>query len=331
MIFKKLPSKGSKWYHTFMEFEFKNAENIELLQLNATGMRIIILFSLLLEAPRTLEEIMTEYEKHPLIKDVSDDTVRNDINALRDAGCEISYATKMNYPYVLLKHPFDIELKKSQINAFKKIYNRFYEDFTFEELFAIDSFFEKIIKYSNNDELNEEIRKISKLSSYNKDLVKSLIHYANSNYKITISYRPRVGVIKQYELIAQKVAFRHNKLYLFCIDTRYMKNAFFKVENILSIINVNIKKAEEKSKPFIAKYKLLNVKEENYALLNNEKVVEVSGDDLIIEASSPNEFIMMQNVLNFGKRCVVLEPLDFREKIVEKIKAIRGVYLNEEK
>lgn len=309
--------------------EFKIAENIELLQLNATGMRIIMLFSLLLEAPRTIDEIMVEYERNPFIKDVSDDTVRNDINALRDAGCEISYATKMNYPYVLLKHPFDIVFKKSQIDAFKKVYNRFYEDFSFEELFVIDEFFEKIIKYSNNDELNEEIRKISKLSSYNKDLVKSLIHYANSNYKITIRYRVKVGYVKQYELIAQKVAFRHNKLYLFCIDTRYMRNAFFKVENIVSILNVNIKKSEEERVPFVAKYKLLNIREENYPISNNEKVVEVSGNDLIIEANTPNEFIMMQNVLNLGKRCVVLEPLEFREKIVEKIKSIRGVYLDE--
>ena len=88
---------------------------------------------------------MEEYTKHPLIKDIdSDDTIRNDINALRDAGCEISYATKLNNPYRLIKHPFNIVLKKSQLRALKKVYNRFYENFTFEELFALDSFFEKL-------------------------------------------------------------------------------------------------------------------------------------------------------------------------------------------
>lgn len=310
--------------------EVSNADNVEIIQLNATGMRVIILFSLLFDKPRTLDEIMEEYTKHPLIKDIdSDDTIRNDINALRDAGCEISYATKLNNPYRLIKHPFNIVLKKSQLRALKKVYNRFYENFTFDELFALESFFEKLIKYSNDDKINEEIKKISKLSMYNKELVKSLVHYANQNYKITIDYKIRPGVFKQYELIAQKVAFRHNKLYLFCIDTRYMRNAFFKVDNIVGIINVNIKKSDEKLKPYVAKYKILNVNEENYAFSDNEKLLEIEGSDLIIEATAPNEFIMMQNVLNFGKRCIVLEPLDFREKIMEKIKSIRGVYSNE--
>ena len=108
-----------------------------------------------------------------------------------------------------------------------------------------------------------------------------------------------------------------------------MRNAFFKVDNIVRIINVNIKKSDEKLKPYVAKYKILNVNEENYAFSDNEKLLEIEGSDLIIEATAPNEFIMMQNVLNFGRRCIVLEPLDFREKIMEKIKSIRGVYSNE--
>ena len=35
--------------------EVSNADNVEIIQLNATGMRVIILFSLLLDKPRTLD------------------------------------------------------------------------------------------------------------------------------------------------------------------------------------------------------------------------------------------------------------------------------------
>ena len=53
--------------------EVSNADNVEIIQLNATGMRVIILFSLLFDKPRTLDEIMEEYTKHPLIKDIDSD------------------------------------------------------------------------------------------------------------------------------------------------------------------------------------------------------------------------------------------------------------------
>ncbi len=309
--------------------KLKQTSTFDFKQLNTTGMRAIVLFSALLESPKTIKELTHLYETNPFIRSVvSEDSMRNDINALRDAGCTISRASKHNMKYYLLDHPFNLELKPAHIKALKKIYNKFYTDFSFEELFVIDDFLARLVKYTKNEDSKNEIKSISKISNLDKELLKNLVHYSNNNNQIKISYNSKNG-LKEYDLIAQKVAFRHDKLYLFCIDMRYMKNSFYKVENILDIVNVNIKKSEEKIKPFVAKYKLLDVNEENYAFSDNEKLIEVSGNDLIIEATTDNDFIMMQNVLNFGSRCVVLEPLDFRNKIIDIIKKTREVYKNE--
>ncbi len=309
--------------------KLKQTSTFDFKQLNTTGMRTIVLFAALLESPKTIKELSHLYETNPFIRSrVSEDSMRNDINALRDAGCTISRASKLDMKYYLLDHPFNLELKPAHIKALKKIYNKFYADFSFEELFILDDFLAKLVKYTKNEDSKNEIKSISKISNLDRELLKNLVHYSNNNNQIRIRYNSKNG-LKEYDLIAQKVAFRHDKLYLFCIDMRYMKNSFYKVENIVDIVNVNIKKSEEKIKHFVAKYKLLDVNEENYAFSDNEKLIKVSGNDLIIEATTDNDFIMMQNILNFGSRCVVLEPLDFRNKIIDIIKKSREVYKNE--
>ncbi|MBR1908215.1 WYL domain-containing protein [bacterium] len=305
-------------------------KGIDLLQLNLTGMRVIILFSLLLESPKTIDEINSEYEQSPLIREkVSPDTIRNDINSLRDAGCVISRTTKSNNKYALLKHPFELNLNESEIKSLKKIYNKIYTTLSFNELFSFDEFFQNIISYTKDEQLKEEIAGISRLSGIDRNILKDLIKYSKSKNQIKILYVSQNGQIKEHNLIAEKVGFRHDKLYLFCIDLDYNKNAFYHVSKIVNVLEIKLKAEKKDFQKFKAKYKLLNISQENYAFSDNEKLVGLSGNDLIIEAETENDFIMMQNILGFGKNCEVLEPLEFRNKIISTIKAIRRMYDNE--
>ncbi len=305
-------------------------KNIDLLQLNMTGMRVIVLFSLLLDAPHTVEEINEAYDKNPLIKDkVSYDTIRNDINALRDAGCVISRTTKSNNKYVLVSHPFNLEISNSSLKSLKKVYNKIYSTLTFKELFAFDDLFYELSQYEKDDSSKEELLKLSKLSSIDKNLLKDLLKYCKLKSQITILYKSQTGELKEHNIIAEKVAFRHDKLYFFGIDLDLNKNAFYLVAKISKIIDIKIKSDKRCFEKFKAKYKILNINEDNYVLSAYEKLVEVAGNDLIIEAEADNDFIMMQNILNLGRNCVVLEPLDFRDKVISVIKNIRELYNNE--
>jgi len=305
-------------------------KGIDILQLNLTGIRVIVLFSLLLDSPKTVEEINNQYENNPLIRQkVSDDTIRNDINSLRSAGCTISRTTKSNNRYALLEHPFELKLNISEIKALKKIYNKIYTTISFSELFAFEEFFQNLVLYTKDEEIKEEIIGISKLSGINKTILKDLIKYSESKNQIKISYLSQNGQIKEHNLLAERVGFRHDKLYLFCVDLDFNKNAFYHVSKITNILEIKLKSEQKIFQKFKSKYKILNVNQENYALSENEKLVEISGNDLIIEAETENDFIMMQNIFGFGRNCEVLEPIDFRKKIITTITDIIRMYNNE--
>ena len=305
-------------------------KSVDILQLNMTGMRVVFLFSLLLETPRTVEEINEAYDKNPLIKDkVSYDTIRNDINALRDAGCEISRTTKNNNKYSLLKHPFYFHFDLKSVKTLKKIYNKIYTSVSFEELLCLDDFFRTLAVFSYDENIKEALLKISKITNIDKQLLCELLKYSKSKRQITILYKSQMGKLKEHNVRAEKVEFRHDKLYFFGIDLHYNKNVFYHVKNITKILDVNINGVNRPFEKFKATYKLLNTELENYILSDNEKLVKVEGNDLIIEAETDNDFIMMQNILNFGRQCIVLEPEEFKSQIVDYVKSIRKVYADE--
>jgi len=307
-------------------------KSFDLLQLNMTGMRVIFLFSLLLDSPKTVEEINKAYDDNPLIKDkVSYDTIRNDINALRSAGCTIARTTKLNNKYVLSKHPFYFNFELKDVKYLKKVYNKIYTYVPFKELLSLDDFFNTIADFTYDEKVKEAFLKVSKLTNIDKTLLKDLLTYSKDKKQITILYKSQTGKLKEHNVIAEKVHFRHDKLYFFGIDLKYNKNVFYSVNNICKILSVNIKKDNEKKfKKFKATYKILNKDLNSYILSNNERLLKIEDNNLIIEAETDNDFIMMQNILNFGSQCIVLEPQNFRNQIIEYVKNIRKVYENEQ-
>ena len=100
---------------------FKPAEKAELNQISLTGMRGLVIIGLLMEAPRTLEEIRAKLiELNILEQEHSNDILRIDLNTLRAMGCEITHANaKTNFKYVLLKHPFSLNITEEEIGTIK--------------------------------------------------------------------------------------------------------------------------------------------------------------------------------------------------------------------
>ena len=75
-----------------------NLSDINPSLINLTGIRLLVLFSLLLESPKSAEEISEYFEQNNYPKEnFSIDTLRNDINALKYAGCSITRADKSNH------------------------------------------------------------------------------------------------------------------------------------------------------------------------------------------------------------------------------------------
>ena len=58
----------------------------------------------------------------------------------------------------------------------------------------------------------------------------------------------------------------------------------------------------------------------------NEVILENRDDGYIIEGRYYNDFLAAQRILSFGANCTVLEPQEFREKIIQKLINMRNVY-----
>jgi predicted DNA-binding transcriptional regulator YafY len=61
-------------------------------------------------------------------------------------------------------------------------------------------------------------------------------------------------------------------------------------------------------------------------LENNEEIIEKTEDGFLIEGFYFNDFLATQRVLSFGSKCTVIEPLEFKKTIINKIKEMRNIY-----
>ena len=96
------------------------------------------------------------------------------------------------------------------------------------------------------------------------------------------------------------------------------------LKNIESIISRTFASANIKNIQTEVKFILKNFKQND--LECNETVLKNNSDSLLIKGSYHNEFLAMQRILSFGNKCTILEPLEFRNSVINKIKEMRKIY-----
>ena len=307
---------------------FKPAEKAELNQISLTGMRGLVIIGLLMEAPRTLEEIRAKLiELNILEQEHSNDILRIDLNTLRAMGCEITHANaKTNFKYVLLKHPFSLNITEEEIGTIKKSFKKIKDSANISLLLGYDALFKKLANYAGNDTIKEELYGLSAFKSYNIELIKQLMEDCKNNIVITLKYKnPSAEAESVKEILAQKVVFQNDKVYLYGYDIN-KKDAvilnLLRIRAILSRAQGNGIEVKSVCVKYFLKSFGVNILEEN------ETIIETRSDGYIIEGRYHNEFVAVQRVLSFGANCTVLEPADFREKIIQKLKNMSKNYNN---
>lgn len=305
---------------------FKVAEKTELCQISLTGMRALVLVGLLMKAPRSLEEIREEFIKLNIMEEShSDDILRIDLNTLRTMGCEITRSSaKTDFKYVLLKHPFSLAIDLEEVALLKKIYKRVKENSNIETLIEYDSLFKKLASHINDNEVKEALYGISNLKNYDIQFLKDLEEDCSQDRILTLLYKkPDSKESTQKTVIAQSLRLQNDKIYLYGFDTNKKESVILNVKRIKSIISrvlsggVEIKTTNIKF--FVKNFGVLELE-------NNETILENCENGFIVEGSYHNEFVAMQRVLSFGANCTVLEPQEFRAKIIQKLKDMRNNY-----
>lgn len=308
--------------------EFMKNKIVTYNLMSFTGFKSLLVFSLLLESPKSYLEIKEYFEKHELIKEaISIDTLRVYLTSLRMAGCEIIRAKKSEGSrYRMVSHPFEVSLSSEQIKSLSKVYKALSKNIELIELMKLEKFLYELSDRLHNKDLKLTIKNASSLNGINLDLLEELLACSKKKQQIEILYNsPRSG-LKTIEVITDKVEFNNNKLYLYGTGLEYKQYTYFPISRIEKIVDVKLRKADVDDVEEITAGYEITTKLNELKLKENEKITEIKENSVIVEMTSSNPFIIKQRVLSLGYACKVLYPQSFRDDIIQTLKSMKEGY-----
>ncbi len=306
---------------------FKPVEKASLNQISLTGVRAIVLVGLLIEAPRSLAEIQEEFIRLNLMEpDQTTDIIRIDLNTLKLMQCEITRAdSRTGYKYHLLKHPFALDIKQEEMEVIKRAVKKIKNNSDIELLLKYDELFKKIASCTGDPETKEEFYGLSALKAFNTDFVRELNDDCNNKRTLTLEYKkPSASKSSQKVIAAQKLVFQNDNIYLYGYDLNKRDSVVLNIRRILSVISKLSDRNNIEVETVKVKFYLKNFG--TSAIEENEQIIETLEDGFVIEGKYYNDFLATQRILSFGANCTVLEPQEFKDNIVEKLKNMRNIY-----
>ena len=302
-------------------------EKTELNQISLTGIRALVLIGLLIVKPHSLEEIRKTFIDYKIMDEShSNDILRIDMNTIKKMGCEISRSSpKTNNKYVLTKHPFSFNIPDEELDVIKKVYNYIKQKADISLLIEYDLLFKKIANYVSDEKTKEAILGISVFKYYNLETINQMIYDCKHQVTIELIYQKLNGKNEvRKRILTQKFVFQNDKFYIYGFDLDKKVSTVLNLKCIKSILSKKFENIDFKTKQTKIKYTLTDF---DFSELNpDEEIIESFDTYSIIEGTYYNDFLATQRILSWGVRCVVIEPEDFKDKIIEKIKEMRKTY-----
>lgn len=312
---------------SLIEDKIKSFPKIDVCQISLTGARAIFLLGLLLKAPRSLEEIREQFLKAEIIDaDSSSDILRIDINTLRSMGCEISRAGKSTGgKFVLKKHPFSMNMAIEEMSVLRRAFNVLRSELSIQELLQYDALFKKIAKHISDDGIREELYGLTVLKKYNSELIEELLNASESKSTLELLYKNPVSKKDEIRnIVAEQVVLKNDKIYLYGFNIDKKAAVTLNIKRIKEILSRSDSSNSFDIEQVVVKFKLKDFGVTG--LEECEKVLESVSDGYVVQGTYFNEFIAMQRILSFGSACTVLEPDNFKEKVIKILKEIRSIY-----
>ena len=258
----------------------------------------------------------------------SDDILRIDLNTLKIMGCEISRASqKTDFKYVLGKHPFAFKIEDSEIMLLKKAYNQAKSHADIAGILGYDDLFRKIASRVCDEDKKEALLGISVLKRYDVQMLKDLLLDCAQGRTLSIVYKkPSSNIEENKEVVAQKLVFQNDKVYLYGYDLEKKDSVVLLVSRIKTILSRRLEKTEFEQNSvkvrFVLEASSFSELEEGEVILDNKD------GSFVVEGNYHNDFLAVQRILSLGSKCVVTEPVEFKNTIVTKLKEMRKSYGN---
>ena len=298
-----------------------------------SGFKSLLIFSMLVEGPKTYEEIIENIENNEYLKEtISKDTIRIYMNSLKKVGCDIKKIYEgRTVKYYISSHPFELKITDAQADSIIKIYKAISGSIELGDFILLQNFFDKISEHITNEKLKLQIKNLSPISNLNSSLIKELAKYTKDKTEITILYNAKNSKKKkEITILPDKMHINNHKLYITGYNSEYQNYGEFPVNNIIKIVSVNIDSPKLEIPGLTVTYKYLKTDNTNFEILNNEKIIEETNDYLIIEIFSKNKFEITQRILSFTNKCIVLSPDNYKNEIISCLLKMKEGYIEEQ-
>ncbi|MFI3301240.1 MAG: WYL domain-containing protein [Candidatus Gastranaerophilales bacterium] len=308
------------------EFEKNNTVNYNLMSF--TGYKSLVVFTLLLEKPISIDEINDYIMNNSHNKSImSLDTLRVYITSLKKVGCKVKQKKIDGVSkYFIASHPFNLSISQTQINNMIKVYKNITKSLSIQELISLDNFYNKIAELTHNNTFKEKFQSISIFKNTSIQLVQQLFEICENKEQILISYNSPQSGIADIELITDKLDYVNNKIYIYGIGLKYMQYAYFQVSRIIEIKSIKkVKTIPIKMKTFKIGYEL-NIKNCEIELDEQEKIIQQNKDTVIIEATTTNDFWIKQKILSYGADCKIIYPESFKQEFIKTLEEMKKEY-----
>ena len=296
-----------------------------------SGFKSILIFSLLLEGPKSYSELQEILKNHEYLHEtISSDTLRVYLNSLREIGCKITRKSKNGVTrYSIDSHPFVLNIDEKQIPSIIKVYKALTQSIEVSDLLALQQFFAKISQYIQDDELKEKLSKVSPLYNIDSKIITDLMACAQNNWEITVQYNSLStgNKYKNITILADKLHISNRKLYLSGVNSEYDTYASFLVSNINNIVSINMHNRTLDVPKLTVSYEYSKDDNEKFELLSCEKIINEENNKLTIEITSNNKFDITQRILSHSTKCKVISPDDFKAHIISTLKQMKEGYI----
>lgn len=311
--------------------EFLKTNTVTYNLMSFTAFKSMIIFSLLLDSPKSYKEIQEYLKNHEYIKEqLSVDALRIYFNSLKQIGCNINKIYEEGVvKYSITSHPFQLQLNDKQVKDIIKVYRAISKSIEVSDLISLQNFFNKISKYVQNEDLKLKLKNISPLSNIDFKLVNNLLNYAENNTELTIYYNSPISGKKNITILTDKVCVDEGKLYLYGVSSEYKNYSKFLVSRIIKIVSVNLANKSLTSPEFVVGYNYAKNDIDDFELLPNEKVISEDENNLKIEIISKNKLEIVQRILFLSPNCKVLYPTEFKSEIISVLRKMKEGYFEQ--
>jgi predicted DNA-binding transcriptional regulator YafY len=295
-----------------------------------TGFKAILIFSLLVDGPKSYEEIQNYIKNHEYIKEsVSIDTIRIYLNSLKQIGCKINKEMQNGVAkYHINSHPFELQITDVQAKSLMKIYRVISKSIDISDVLALQNFFQKISRYIDDEKLKEKITNLAPLTHAKKELINELMNCVQSNSEITISYSSRnSNKRKNITINCDKLSINNGKLYLSGFNSLYNNYSSFLVSKIVKILSINLHRKTIDIPEITVGYEYTKEQNETFEILKNEKIISSDKNKILVEITSKNKFEVTQRILSLSNKCKVLYPQEYINHIVSSLKKMKEGYI----